>query len=75
MHLRGRQPMSVEHDSISLNLAVDGALHKLVQVIELSLERANSRLVNGLASTTGRVVTPDAWGAKSSVAAVHQVNE
>ncbi len=46
--LRGRQPMSVEQDSISLNLAVDGALQKLEQVIEVALHRTDGRAGNGI---------------------------
>jgi len=42
VHLRGRQPMSVEQDSISLNMAVDGALQKLLQVIEGALVRSGN---------------------------------
>jgi len=45
-HLRGRQPISVEYDSISLNMAVDGALQKLVQVMEVVLDRSATEVAH-----------------------------
>ncbi len=45
--LRGRQPLLVEHEAESLDLAVDGALDKLARVIQGAIERSRDRLWSG----------------------------
>ncbi len=41
--LEGRQPIAVTHQAESLNLAVQGAIDKLKNVIESTLDRLNTR--------------------------------
>jgi len=42
-HLKGRQPMAVTHQADTLNAAVDGALDKLANLVESTLERLHDQ--------------------------------
>lgn len=69
--LRGRQPMSVEHDSISLNMAVDGALQKLVHIIRVALQRSDRDVEDDAVTEQERANASGAWKAGAVAPSVH----
>ncbi|MHB1049693.1 MAG: HPF/RaiA family ribosome-associated protein [Bacteroidota bacterium] len=44
VRLEGRKPVSVSHDSVSVEKAIDGAVDKVLRMVERTLDRHRDRL-------------------------------
>jgi ribosome-associated translation inhibitor RaiA len=56
--LEGRQPFSVTHEAATVDQAVDGAVDKMLHVIENTLDRLHDRQRRGTGAKRGSTTDP-----------------